>query len=101
MLKPITLYKQIQEWCKSLSINLPDMNPLNILYGIIPLNKQNILLGHLIMLYKITVYKARGNEKLLSLKNYHIIWKIYSIIIINLFIIKNIYFTAVNIYTVK
>ena len=68
--KPITLYKQIQEWCKSLSINLPDMNPLNILYGIIPLNKQSILLNHLIMLYKITVYKARRNEKLLSLKNY-------------------------------
>ena len=68
--KPITLYKQIQEWCKSLSINLPDMNPFNILYGIIPLNKQSILLNHLIMLYKITVYQARGNEKLLSLKNY-------------------------------
>ena len=53
--KPNTLYKQIQEWCKSLSINLPDMNPLIILYGIIPLNKQNILLNHLIMLYKITI----------------------------------------------
>ena len=59
--KPITLYKQIQEWCKS---------PLTILYGIIPLNKQNILLNHLIMLYKITVYKAKGNKKLLSIKNY-------------------------------
>ena len=50
--KPGTLHKQILGWCDSLGINLPDMNPSNILYEILPLHKQNILLNNLIVAFE-------------------------------------------------
>ena len=59
----ITLYCQIREWCRTMSLELPDRNKSTIMYGVPPDNIQNILINHILLLYKMILFSSRENSR--------------------------------------
>ena len=69
----ITLYNQIKQWCETFHIILPPMKEQIILYGVFPIVKENLLCNHIILMFKIMMYRGRdmGNTPTLAIfKNY-------------------------------
>ena len=59
------LYVQIQQWSSARSITLPNPNFQTIILGV-----DSPLLNHLILLYKIILYKRRDTGKAPTLESY-------------------------------
>ena len=55
----MTLYRNIQEWCASLDVTLPDMHLLEILMGIIPWKGTNAFVNTVLLIYKYVIFKYR------------------------------------------
>ena len=69
----ITLYNQIKQWCETFHVILPPMKEQTILYGVFPIVKENLLCNHIILMFKIIMYRGRdmGNTPTLAIfKNY-------------------------------
>ena len=54
----ITFYQQIQEWAS----NLLEPAPCILLYGVVPWNKDNALVNHIILIYKQILYFKRDRK---------------------------------------
>ena len=48
----VTLFMQIKMWCNNLGIKLPDMNYSIIIIGILPCTGINMVINHIIMIFK-------------------------------------------------
>ena len=53
---------QIKTWCNNLGIKLPDMNYLNIIIGVLPCTGINMLINHIIMLFKHILFYNRDKS---------------------------------------
>ena len=59
----VTLYCQIDQWCNSVAINLPERNFETIKYGVFPINDENCLVNHLLLRYKMILLGNRKNTQ--------------------------------------
>ena len=53
-----TFYLNVKEWCKNFNVNLPEMNAIDVLYGVSPDNIENALINTLLLIYKQIVYQC-------------------------------------------
>ena len=61
-----SFYFKVQQWCASFDLVLPELNVLNVLYGLIPTGRDTLLINTLLMLYKKIVFSCKSkNSKLL------------------------------------
>ena len=63
----VTLYRTIQEWCDSFNITIPEIDPVTIIYGILPCTQSTKLINHIILLYKMILFDNRDKKKILQL----------------------------------
>ena len=58
----VTLFMQIKTWRNNLGIKLPDMNYSNIIIGVLPCTGINMLINHIIMMFKQILFYNRDKS---------------------------------------
>ena len=49
---PRSFYFKVQQWCAGFDLALPELNVLDVLYGLILTSRDTLLINTLLMLYK-------------------------------------------------
>lgn len=55
----VTLYRNIQSWCASIDVDLPDINIIHILFGILPWKASNAFMNTVLLIYKLLLFEQR------------------------------------------